>query len=103
MRIITGSLSASAGTAKVAGYDVVDYPLEVKRRIGYLPENPPLYDEMTVRGYLDFVATLKRIPPKQRKASCQFAVAGELDKDLVHHYVADRPALGKWILDGMYR
>lgn len=62
MRILTGFLPASEGTVKVAGFDVFEHPLEVKRRIGYLPETPPLYPEMTVRGYLKFVATLKGVP-----------------------------------------
>ena len=46
----------------MAGFDVFEQPLEVKRRIGYLPETPPLYPEMTVRGYLKFVAELKGVP-----------------------------------------
>ncbi len=59
MKILTGSLPASEGSAKIAGYDVFEAPLEIKRRIGYLPEFPPLYPEMTVAAYLRFVATLK--------------------------------------------
>jgi ABC-2 type transport system ATP-binding protein len=62
MKILTGFLPPSEGTARVAGFDVFEQPLEVKRRIGYLPETPPLYPEMTVRGYLKFVAALKRLP-----------------------------------------
>jgi ABC-2 type transport system ATP-binding protein len=61
MRIITGYMPASGGTVKVDGFDVADQPLEVRRRIGYLPENPPLYPEMTVLGYLQFVAKLKGV------------------------------------------
>ncbi len=68
MKILTGFLPPSAGTAKVAGFDVFENPLEVKRRIGYLPETPPLYPEMTVRGYLKFVASLKRLPGRGLKA-----------------------------------
>jgi len=49
MRIITGYMPASAGTVKIAGYDVFEQGLEVKKRIGYLPENPPLYTDMRVR------------------------------------------------------
>jgi ABC-2 type transport system ATP-binding protein len=52
-------MPASSGTATVAGYDVFEEPMEVKRRIGYLPESPPLYTEMTVNEYLRFVAKLK--------------------------------------------
>jgi len=59
MRIITGYMPSTDGTVKVDGFDVADQPLEVRRRIGYLPENPPLYTEMTVKGYLQFVAKLK--------------------------------------------
>jgi len=59
MRVITGFLPATSGTVKVEGFDVVEQPNEVRRRIGYLPENPPLYDEMAVTPYLRFVARLK--------------------------------------------
>src|SRR6185503_19937688 len=52
-------MPSTDGTVKVDGFDVADQPLEVRRRIGYLPENPPLYPEMTVKGYLQFVAKLK--------------------------------------------
>ncbi len=65
MRILTGFLPASAGTAKIAGFDVFEHPMEVKRRLGYLPETPPLYLEMTVAGYLEFVARLKGVPRRQ--------------------------------------
>ncbi len=61
MRIITGYMPASSGTIKVDGFDVADQPLEVRRRIGYLPENPPLYTEMKVLNYLQFVAKLKGV------------------------------------------
>ncbi|MCP3143683.1 ABC transporter ATP-binding protein [Pyxidicoccus xibeiensis] len=62
MKILTGFLPPSEGVARVGGFDVFEQPLEVKRRIGYLPETPPLYPEMTVRGYLKFVASLKGLP-----------------------------------------
>ncbi len=67
MRILTCFLPATEGTARVAGYDVFSQPLEVKRRIGYLPENPPLYNEMTVDSYLDFVAKIKGVETASRK------------------------------------
>ncbi len=67
MKILTGFLPPSEGTARVAGFDVFEQPLEVKRRIGYLPETPPLYPEMTVRGYLKFVGALKRLPGRVLK------------------------------------
>ncbi len=59
MKILTGFLPPTAGKAKVAGFDVFEQPLEAKRRVGYLPETPPLYPEMSVRGYLKFVGRLK--------------------------------------------
>jgi gliding motility-associated transport system ATP-binding protein len=62
MKLLTGFLPPSEGSARVAGFDVFEHPLEVKRRIGYLPETPPLYPEMTVVGYLRFVARLKQVP-----------------------------------------
>jgi len=62
MRILTGFMPPTSGTARVAGLDVVASPREVKRRIGYLPEHPPLYKEMTVRSYLAFVARIKGVP-----------------------------------------
>jgi ABC-2 type transport system ATP-binding protein len=61
MRIITGYMPATEGKATVAGYDVFDHPLEAKRRTGYLPETPPLYPDMTVREYLNFVAKIKGV------------------------------------------
>jgi len=62
MRILTGFLPATSGTAKVAGFDVFTESAEVRRRIGYLPENPPLYTEMTCEAYLRFVARIKGMP-----------------------------------------
>ncbi len=71
MKILTGFLPPSEGSAKVAGFDVFEQPLEVKRRIGYLPETPPLYPEMTVVGYLKFVASLKGLPGRGVKAEVE--------------------------------
>lgn len=67
MRILTGFMPASSGVAKIAGFDVFEQPLEVKRRVGYLPETPPVYNDMTTRGYLKFCAELKGIPRKKVK------------------------------------
>jgi ABC-2 type transport system ATP-binding protein len=61
MRILTGFIPATSGIAKVAGFDVFEEPLEVKRRIGYLPENPPVYADMTARAYLGFCSGLKKL------------------------------------------
>ena len=62
MKIITGYMAPSSGEVKVAGFDVFEDPIEVKRRIGYLPETPPVYLDMYVRDYLRFVANLKGVP-----------------------------------------
>ncbi len=62
MRILTCFLPPSAGTATVGGFDCFEQPFEVKKRIGYLPETPPLYPEMSVEDYLMFVARLKNVP-----------------------------------------
>ena len=61
MRIITGFMPATSGTVKVAGYDIFDDSYEVRKRIGYLPENPPLYADMTVTTYLRFVGRIRGI------------------------------------------
>lgn len=71
MKILTGFLPPSEGVVRVDGYDVEAQPLEVKRRIGYLPEMPPLYVEMTVRGYLRFVASLKGLSGGVLKAELE--------------------------------
>jgi ABC-2 type transport system ATP-binding protein len=61
MRVITGFMPATSGTVKVAGYDIFDDSLEVRKRIGYLPESPPLYNDMTVTAYLQFVGRIRGI------------------------------------------
>ena len=67
MRILTGYMPATAGTAIVAGFDVFKQPVEAKRRTGYLPETPPLYPHMTVGEYLTFVAKIKGVPAAERR------------------------------------
>jgi ABC-2 type transport system ATP-binding protein len=66
MRILTGFLPATRGDAIVAGFDVFDSPMEVKRRVGYLPESPPLYPELTVGDYLSFIAELRGFAGRAR-------------------------------------
>jgi len=68
MKIITGFMAPSSGTAKIAGFDVFESPMEVKKRIGYLPETPPVYTDMFVRDYLTYVAELKQVPKEKIKA-----------------------------------
>jgi ABC-2 type transport system ATP-binding protein len=67
MRILTGYMPATEGRAMVGGFDLFDKPIQAKRRIGYLPETPPLYPDMTVREYLDFVARIKGVSSKERR------------------------------------
>jgi ABC-2 type transport system ATP-binding protein len=67
MRILTGYMPPTEGRANVAGFDLFNEPIEAKRRTGYLPETPPLYPDMTVREYLDFVARIKGVPSRERK------------------------------------
>jgi ABC-2 type transport system ATP-binding protein len=94
MRILTGFLPATRGTARVAGFDVFEKSLEVRKRIGYLPETPPIYPEMSVQGYLDAVARLKQVPSDKRKARVDAAMEmahvtekrGELIKRLSRGY-----------------
>ena len=67
MRILTCYLPPTEGTARVAGFDVFAQPLEVKKRVGYLPETPPLYPDMSVRDYLDFCSRIKGVAPAERR------------------------------------
>ena len=68
MRVLTGYMPATEGRARVAGFDVVEQPIQAKRRTGYLPETPPLYTDMTVRDYLLFCARIKGIARGDRAA-----------------------------------
>lgn len=74
MRILSGYLPASGGTARVAGYEVHEQSLAVRQRIGYLPETPPLYPEMTVEGFLYFVARIKRVAAGDRATRVKSAI-----------------------------
>ena len=74
IRILTGYLPATSGTAKIDGYDIHRQSMEVRRRIGYLPENPPLYPDMTVEGFLNFVAKIKGIRKKHRRDRVKYAL-----------------------------
>jgi len=67
MNIITGYISATEGTVNIDGFDVLERPEEVKKRLGYLPEFPPLYNEMTVQEYLDFVCGIKKVSKADKK------------------------------------
>ncbi len=79
MRILTGYMPMTRGLARVAGFDVFTQSLEARRRIGYLPEQPPLYQEMTVASYLDFVAKVKGVAGRERNKS----VAAAMDQTAI--------------------
>ena len=74
MRILTGYMPATSGSAKVAGFDVFGQSLDVRKRIGYLPENVPLYPDMSVQFYLSFVARLKGLPGPKLKERLEYAL-----------------------------
>src|SRR5688572_14454322 len=74
MKILTGFIPPTSGSATVAGFDVVKQSLEVRRRVGYLPENNPLYTEMRVQEYISFRATLRQVPSKRRAAAVDSAL-----------------------------
>jgi ABC-2 type transport system ATP-binding protein len=94
MNIITGYLSATEGSVKVDGRDILEEPQAVKRQIGYMPEQPPLYMDMTVREYLSFVCDIKGVPRARRGENLERAmglaritdVAGRLVKNLSKGY-----------------
>jgi ABC-2 type transport system ATP-binding protein len=75
MRILAGFMPATSGTASVAGFDVFTDSMEVRRHIGYLPEAPPVYPDMSVESYLDFVARIKNVPAERRRERVEDAMA----------------------------
>ena len=87
MRILTGFLPATSGTARVAGFDVFNDSLEVRKRIGYLPEAPPLYPDMTVASYLDFVTRIKNVPAENRQARVDDALVKTSLEDKRHELI----------------
>ncbi|MBZ0289767.1 MAG: ABC transporter ATP-binding protein, partial [Anaerolineae bacterium] len=68
MRMLTGYMPPTSGKAVVAGYDVFDHSLDVRKRVGYLPENVPLYRDMTALGYLMYMAEIRGVPDRRDKA-----------------------------------
>ena len=95
MRVITGYMPPSEGRVIVAGFDVLDQPIDAKKRTGYLPETPPLYPDMTVRDYLLFVAAIKNVPRVNRKA--------KVDQTLERARVTDMADRYCWKLSKGYR
>jgi ABC-2 type transport system ATP-binding protein len=88
MRILTGYMPPTDGHAVVAGYDVLDQPIEAKRRTGYLPETPPLYPDMTVREYLTFCARIKGVPRAERSARVRTVMERTRVADMAERHCA---------------
>lgn len=87
MKIITGFMAPTSGEVKIAGVDVFENPVEVKKRIGYLPETPPVYGDMTVRDYLTFVAKLKGVEIANVKSHVDDALAKVHLGDVAHRMI----------------
>tara|TARA_B100000029_G_scaffold516797_2_gene634470 strand:+ start:62604 stop:63551 length:948 start_codon:yes stop_codon:yes gene_type:complete len=89
MRVLTCFMPATIGTVRVAGFDTFRQSLEVRRRVGYLPENVPLYLDMRVRSYLDFIARIKDIPSSERRKAVNRAIdltaLGEVENRIIGH------------------
>lgn len=89
MKIITGFMAPTSGSAVVCGFDVFENPIEVKKRIGYLPETPPVYADMKVREYLKYVAQLKGVEKAKIEsavsASIEKTQLGSVEKRLIHN------------------
>jgi ABC-2 type transport system ATP-binding protein len=87
MRILTGYMPATSGTARIAGFDVFGDSLDVRKHIGYLPETPPVYPDMTVEGYLEFVARIKNVPAERRAERLDDAVRKTSLEDRRHELI----------------
>ena len=87
MNIITGYISATEGSVSINGHDIYEEPEEAKKSIGYLPEQPPVYMDMTVKEYLGFVAELKSVPKKEREAQIASALAKTGTEDVVKRMI----------------
>ncbi len=87
MRILTGYLPLTSGRVRIAGFDIEEQAMEAKRRIGYMPEVPPLYTDMTVKDFLLFVTRIKGVPAKERRTQVERVMEqcsiGEMQKRLI--------------------
>jgi len=89
MRILTCFMPATEGVARVAGFDCFDQPIEVKRRIGYLPEHPPLYQELTVTEYLTFVGRIKGMGAEDLRSGLDRVMERLALGDVRHRLIAN--------------
>jgi ABC-2 type transport system ATP-binding protein len=87
MKILTGFMPATDGKVNVAGFDVFENPLDVKKNVGFLPENPPVYPEMPVQEYIEFAAQIHRVPSQQVRQAAKTAIErtglGDVRKRLI--------------------
>lgn len=89
MRILVGALQPTTGTAVISGHDILENPMEVKKRIGYLPETPPLYHDFTVTTYLKFVTQIKGVPSGERASRLEWALDRCGIKDVAHRMIGN--------------
>lgn len=89
MRVITGYLSPSAGSVKVDGYDVYEQGMQVKKIIGYLPEKPPVYPDLSVRSYLKFVAEIKGVASREINKSVEAAMEKTAITNVAHKLIGN--------------
>jgi ABC-2 type transport system ATP-binding protein len=87
MRMLTGFLSPSSGSVRIGGFDMLEEPLKAKQLLGYLPETPPLYSDMTVRDYLDFVGQLKGLAGAERKKRLDYVLERCFLKDRTNQLI----------------
>ena len=88
MNIIAGCMGATEGTVRIDGHDVFEEPMAAKRRVGYLPEQPPLYTEMTPEEYLRFVASAKGVPHAQQEGQVRAVMERTRLEDVRHRLIA---------------
>ncbi|MEZ4820649.1 MAG: ABC transporter ATP-binding protein [Bdellovibrionota bacterium] len=89
MRMITGVLPPTSGTATIDRFDILENPLEVKKRIGYLPETPPVYFDFTVQDYLKFVTEIKQVPKVEQKDNLAWAMEKCSLQDVRHRLIGN--------------
>ncbi|MBQ5562443.1 MAG: ATP-binding cassette domain-containing protein [Clostridia bacterium] len=88
MNIITGYISSDSGTVKINGHDILEEPMEAKKNIGYLPEVPPLYQDMTVEKYLEFIYKLKKVKLSMKehiKEICEMVQIADVSERIIKH------------------
>ncbi len=93
MKMITGFLEPTSGTVSVCGHDILEDPIAVKEKIGYLPEGAPAYGEMTVKNFLDFIADIRRLKGKE-KQDCVEGIIKKINLETVRNQTIDTLSKG---------